>query len=169
MRIRLLVLVVVTTGLVCSCGSSDDNECQSVGAAYSQVLRNSALLTPGASIEGEPLALASDFPGAWYIVAKVDGSIPVWVTDRDPRGDTLGHIITGNHAAQQYSNPDFVDPPASRSETAQAAGDPAGLAVAEGCLRGQSASGRGTWSMSLRDESETDPEYRFPPETTSSV
>ena len=73
--------------------------------------------------------------GAWYIVAKVDGFISVWVTDRDPRGDTLGHIITGNRAAQRYSNPDFVDPPISRSETVQAAGDPAGLAVAEECIR----------------------------------
>jgi hypothetical protein len=49
----------------------------------------------------------SDVPGAWYIVAKVDGSISVWVTDRDPRGDKLGHIIIGNRAAQRYSNPDF--------------------------------------------------------------
>jgi len=135
MRVRLLVLVVVTTGLVGSCGSSDDNECRSVGAAYSQVLRDSALLTPGAAIEGEPQAKASDVAGAWYIVAKVDGFISVWVTDRDPRGDTLGHIITGNRAAQRYSNPDFVDPPISRSETVQAAGDPAGLAVAEECIR----------------------------------
>jgi hypothetical protein len=95
LTIRLLVLVVVTTGLVGSCGSSDDNECQSVGAAYSQVLRDSALLTSGAAIEGEPLATASDISGAWYIVAKVDGSISVWVTDRDPRGETVGHIITG--------------------------------------------------------------------------
>jgi hypothetical protein len=136
MRILLLVFVVVTTGLVGSCGSSVENECQSVGAAYTQVLRDSALLTPGAAIEDESLAMASDVPGAWYIVAKVDGSISVWVTDRDPRGDKLGHIITGNRAAQRYSNPDFVDPPASRSETAQAAGDPAGIAVAEECIRG---------------------------------
>ena len=136
MRIRLLVLVVLTAGLVGSCSSPVDNECQPVGAAYSQVLRDSALLTPGAAIEDEPLATASDVPGAWYIVAKVDDSISVWVTDRDPRGDKLGHIITGNRAAQRYSNPDFVDPPVSRSETAQAAGDPAGIAVAEECIRG---------------------------------
>jgi hypothetical protein len=94
------------------------------------------LAHPGAAIEDEPLATASDFPGAWYIVAKDDASISVWVTDRDPRGDKLGHIITGNRAAQRYSNPDFVDPPVSRSETAQAAGDPAGIAVAEECIRG---------------------------------
>lgn len=128
-----LALVVVTTGLVGSCSSPVD-ECQPVGAAYSQMLRDSALLTPGASIEGEPVAMASDVPGAWYIVAKVDDAIPVWVTDRDPRGDTLGHIVTGNRAAQRYSNLDFVDPPMSRSETAQAAGDPAGISVAEECI-----------------------------------
>ena len=101
------------------------------------------MLTPGAAIEDEPLAMVSDVPGAWYIV----GPISVWVTDRDPRGDKLGHIITGNRAAQRYSNPDFVDPPASRSETAQAAGDPAGIAVAEsasGAEHSQSqAEGRG--------------------------
>ena len=80
--------------------------------------------------------MASDVPGAWYIVAEVDDSISVWVTDRDPRGDTLGNIITGNRAAQRYSNLDFVDPPVSRSETAQAAGDPAGIAGAEECISG---------------------------------
>ena len=135
MSTRSIALVVVTTGLVGSCGSSVEDECQPVGAAYSQVLQDSALLTPGASIEGEPFAMASDVPGAWYIVAKVDDAVPVWVTDRDPRGQTLGHIIAGNRAAQRYSNLDFVDSPASRSETAQAAGDPAGISVAEECIR----------------------------------
>lgn len=133
-NIRGLALVVVTTGLVGSCGSSVEDECQPVGTAYSQVLQDSGLLKPGTSIEGEPFAMASDVPGAWYIVAKVDDAIPVWVTDHDPRGDTLGHIITGNRAAQRYSNLDFVDPPASRSEPAQAAGDPAGISVAEECI-----------------------------------
>jgi hypothetical protein len=73
---------------------------------------------------------------AWYIVAKVDGSIPVWVTDRDPEGEEVGRIITANRAAQRLSSADFVDMPLSRSESAQAAGDPDRIAFVESCISG---------------------------------
>jgi hypothetical protein len=132
--IRRLALMAVTTGLVASCGASGDAECQPVAAAYSELFRDGSITR--APVEGDVLAMASAIPGAWYIVAKVDGSTPVWVSDRDPRGEVLGRIITANRAAQRFSSPDFVDMPLSMSESAQAAGDPDRIAVAEACISG---------------------------------
>jgi hypothetical protein len=131
---RRLAPFAVATVLVGACGSSVEAGCQPLGARYSQLFEGSSLLRSGVLIEGEPQARASDVRGAWYIVARIGDSIPVWVTDRDPRGGTLGHIISGNRAAQRFSNQDFLDPPMSRSETAQAAGDPIGIGLAEGCI-----------------------------------
>jgi hypothetical protein len=132
--IRRLALMAVTTGLVASCGASGDAECQPVAAAYRELFRDESITR--APVEGDVLAMASAVPGAWYVVAKVDDSTPVWVTDRDPQGEVLGRIITANRAAQRLSSADFVDMPLSRSESAQAAGDPDRIAVAEACISG---------------------------------
>jgi len=132
--IRRLVLMAVTTGLVASCGASSDADCQPVAAAYRELFRDGSVTqTP---VDGEVLAMESAVPGAWYIVAKVDGSTAVWVSDRDPQGEVLGRIITANRAAHRLSSADFVDMPLSRSESAQAAGDPNRIAVAESCIGG---------------------------------
>jgi hypothetical protein len=66
----------------------------------------------------------------------VDGSTPVWVTDRDPQGEEVGRIITASRAAQRLSSADFMDMPLSRSESAQAAGDPHRIALVESCISG---------------------------------
>ena len=129
--------MAVATALVASCGSSAEAECQPVGAIYREVFQVPESLIGGASIEDGILTMVSDVPGAWYIVAEVDGSTPVWVTDRDPQGDELGGIITANRAAQRLSSLDFVDIPLSRSELAQAGGDPDRIAVAEACISGE--------------------------------
>jgi hypothetical protein len=131
---RCLVLMVVTTGLVASCGASGDEDCQPVAAAYRELFRDGSITrTP---VEGDVLAMTSAVPGAWYIVAKVDGSTSVWVSDRDPQGEVLGRIITANRAAQRLSSADYVDMPLSRSESAQAAGDRDRTAAAEACISG---------------------------------
>jgi hypothetical protein len=132
--IRRLALMAVTTGLVASCGASGDADCQPVAAAYRELFRDGSITR--APVEGDVLAMASAVPGAWYIVAKVDGSTPVWVSDRYPQGEVVGRIITANRAAQRLSRADFVDMPLSRSESAQAAGDPDRIAVAEACISG---------------------------------
>jgi hypothetical protein len=132
--IRRLVLMAVTTGLVASCGASSDADCPPVAAAYRELFRDGSVTqTP---VDGEVLAMESAVPGAWYIVAKVDGSTAVWVSDRDPQGEVLGRIITANRAAHRLSSADLVDMPLSRSESAQAAGDPDRIAVAEVCIGG---------------------------------
>jgi hypothetical protein len=133
--IRRLALMAVTTGLVASCSSSGDADCQPVAAAYRELFRDGSITR--APVEGNVLAMASAVPGAWYIVAKVDGSTPVWVSDRDPRGEVLGRIITANRAAQRLSSAEFDDMPLSRSESAQAAGDPDRIAIAEACISGE--------------------------------
>jgi hypothetical protein len=132
--IRRLALIAVTAALAATCGSSGDAECRPVAAVYRELFRDGSITrTP---VEGDVLAMASAVPGAWYIVAEVDGSTPVWVSDRDPQGEVLGRIITANRAAQRLSSADFVDMPLSRSESAQAAGDPDRIAVAEACISG---------------------------------
>ena len=132
--IRRLALMAVTTGLVASCGARGDTGCQPVAAAYRESFLDGSITR--APVEGDVLTMVSAVPGAWYIVAKVDGSTPVWVSDRDPRGEVLGRIITANRAAQRLSSADFVDMPLSRSESAQAAGDPGRIAAAEACFSG---------------------------------
>jgi hypothetical protein len=130
--IRRLALIALTTGLVASCDASGDTQCQPAAAAYRDLFRTQSITrTP---VESDILVMDSAVPGAWYIVARVDGSTPVWVSDRDPRGDVLGRIITANRAAQRLSSADFVDMPLSRSESAQAAGDPDRIAVAAACV-----------------------------------
>lgn len=133
-EIRRLALMAAITGLVGSCGASGDAACHPVSAAYRALFRDGSITQ--APVEGEVLAMATAFPGAWYIVAKVDGSTPVWVSDRDPQGEVLGRIITANRAAQSLSSADFADMPLSRSEPAQAAGDPDRIAIAEACISG---------------------------------
>lgn len=124
--------MVVATGLAASCSASGDADCQPVAKAYRALFLNGSITR--APVEGDVLAMASAVPGAWYIVAKVDGSSPVWVSDRDPQGEVPGRIITANRAAQALSSTDFVDMPLSRSASAQAAGDPDRIAVAEACI-----------------------------------
>ena len=131
---RRLALIAVTTGLVASCGASGDAECQPVSGAYRELFRDESITR--VAVEGDVLAMAYAVPGAWYIVARVDGSTPVWVTDRHPQGEVLGKIITANRAAQRLSSVDFVDFPISRSQVAQAAGDPDRIAVAKACISG---------------------------------
>ena len=132
---RCFAVIAVATGLIASCSSGED-ACHPVGATYREVFQDPKSIAGGASIDANILAVASDVPRAWYIVADVDGSTAVWVTDHDPQGDVLGDIITGNRAAQRHSSVDFVDPVFSRSELAQAAGDPNGIAHAEACISG---------------------------------
>ncbi|MEA2453456.1 MAG: TolB protein [Actinomycetota bacterium] len=108
--------------------------CQPASAAYRELFRNGSITQ--APVKSDILVMDSAVRGAWYIVAKVDGSIPVWVTDRDPEGEEVGRIITANDAAQRLSSADFVDMPLSRSESAQAAGDPDRIASAESCMSG---------------------------------
>jgi hypothetical protein len=130
--IRRLALIAVTAGLVASCGGSGDPDCQPVAAGYRELFLDGSITR--AAVGGDVLAMASAIPGAWYIVAKVDGSTPVWVSDRDPQGEVISRIITANRAAQRLSGADFVDMPLSRSESAQAAGDPGRIAVAQACI-----------------------------------
>jgi hypothetical protein len=132
--IRRLAFIAVTTGLVASCSASGDVECQPASAAYRELFRNESITR--APVESDILVMDSAVRDAWYIVAKVDGSIPVWVTDRDPEGEEVDRIITANRAAQRLSSADFVDMPLSRSESAQAAGDPDRIAFVESCISG---------------------------------
>jgi PAS domain-containing protein len=132
--IRRLAFIAAIAGLVASCSASGDAECQPASSAYRELFRNESITR--APVESDILVMDSAVRDAWYIVAKVGGSIPVWVTDRDPQGEEVGRIITANRAAQRLSSADFVDMPLSRSESAQAAGDPDRIAVVESCVSG---------------------------------
>jgi hypothetical protein len=130
--IRRLAFIAVIPGLLASCSASGDAECQPASAAYRELFRNESITR--APVESDILVMDSAIAGAWYIVAKVDGSTPVFVTDHDPQGEEVGRIITANRAAQRLSTADFVDMPLSRSESAQAAGDPDRIAFVESCV-----------------------------------
>jgi hypothetical protein len=133
LAVRRLALVALTSALVASsCSSSGEEGCQSVSATYRVVFQNGSITRT--SVETDLLAQPFRVPGAWYIVTKTDGSAPVWVTDRDPRGEVLGQIITANRAAHSLSSSDFADMPLSMSVMAQAAGNPDGIAVAQACV-----------------------------------
>lgn len=137
---RILVFVALVPGLVASCSASSDFTCQPASSTYRELFQN-ASVTQG-PIESDILVKNSAVPGAWYIVAKVDGPTPVWVTDRDPQGNVVGHIVAANRAAQQLSNNDFVDTPMSRSTLAQAVGDPDRVESAESCTAGWTWTGQ---------------------------
>jgi hypothetical protein len=108
--------------------------CWPASATYRELFQNGSITR--LPVESDILVMDSAVRDAWYIVAKVDGSIPVWVTDRDPEGEEVGRIITANDAAQRLSSDDFIDMPLSRSESAQAAGDPERIKSAQSCMSG---------------------------------
>jgi hypothetical protein len=136
MAAHLMALVVLAAGSVASRTSAPAAECEPVVPASDQVFAEPGSITRGASIQGDLLVTTSRVAGTWYIVADVDGFVAVWVTDRDPHGDEPGSIVAANWIAQRYSSLDLVNPPLSRSETAQAAGDRNGIADAAGCVDG---------------------------------
>jgi len=130
--IRRIALVMMAIGLAASCSVPDrDADCLPVEGPYRRVFESG--LVTGRSFQGDVVSHAAAFPGTWYVVARVGEATPVWVTDRDPRGDVLGDFIDANRAAQQLSQWDFVKVFRSHSEMAAAAGDPERIATAQRC------------------------------------
>lgn len=128
------VLVLAIVGLFASCSPLAESDCETASPAYQELFDNGSI-TEGA-VESDIYLKVSAIRETWYLVAEVEGSIGVWVTDRDPQGDKVGHIISGNRAAQRVSNFDFVDGPMSMSTLVQAAGDPDRVEAAESCIPG---------------------------------
>jgi hypothetical protein len=128
---RFLILVAVIAGLLESCSGQRDSECEPVSPRYTRAIQLG--LVTRADKPTDFVTARSAIPGTWYVAASVDGASPVWVTDRDPRGDVVGEVLAANQAAQRTSRIDF-NMPVSRSELAQAAGDPDGIRAAEACV-----------------------------------
>jgi hypothetical protein len=143
---RLLIFAaVVASGLLASCSASggagaglgvDPSAigCRPASSAYRELFENGSIT--GGSVESDILVKESAIQGAWYIVAQVEASAAVWVTDRDPQRAVVGHITSANDAAQKHSNWDFVDGPMSRSTMVQAGGDPPRVRAAQLCVSG---------------------------------
>lgn len=128
---RFLLVVAVMAGLLTSCAGKDESGCGPISAQYSRAIQR-GLLTPA----DRPIAFftaPSAIPGTWYVAASVGGVSSAWVTDRDPRGDVIGHVLAANRAAQRLSSVDF-NMPVSFSTLVQAAGHPDGVRRAEACV-----------------------------------
>jgi hypothetical protein len=128
---RFLILVAVIAGFLESCSGQSDFGCEPVSPRYTRAIRLG--LVTRADKPTDFVTARSAIPGTWYVAASFDGASPVWVTDRDPRGDVVGKVLAANQAAQRMSNIDF-NRPVSFSELAHGAGHPDGVRAAEACV-----------------------------------
>jgi hypothetical protein len=138
---RRLAPVLVGMALIASCSPAEpepesESECGSVGSTYREAISDEGSMKGQATVEGEMLFVPSQqVEGVFFIAARVNGSLAVWATDRDPQGNDLGLIIVANEAARQHSILGIDVPRDSRAAEELALDDTDGIAAAEACVQ----------------------------------